>query len=151
MKKLLSIIILAGSISTSPAQTGVVADEQETSQKDTAQNLPEGERRLRRGIILLGSLCQCMAGVRDYNSAEAAVPQVMRLCEELQQWSQSFSNLPPLSEVEVQVYEDRYLPTIRKINQVIEAQADRLGAAEYYGSRNLPAALYRVAQIGQDS
>lgn len=150
MTKILSITILAGIIGTCPAQTGVVTDAAETSQKDTAQHLPEGERRLRRGLILLGSLCQCMAGVRDYNSAEAAVPQIMRLCEELQQWSQSFSNLPPLSEVEVQVYEDRYLPTIRKINQVMETQADRLGAAEYYGSRNLPAVLVRVAQIGQD-
>ncbi len=150
MKKLLSFIILVGISGTCLAQTGVVADTAETSQNDAAQNLPEGERRLRRGIILLGSLCQYMAGVRDHDSAEAAVPQIMRLCEELHQWSQSFSNLPPLSEVEVQMYEDRYLPAIRKINQVMEAQADRLGAAEYYGSRNLPAALVRVAQIGQD-
>ncbi|MBR5888740.1 MAG: hypothetical protein IKY92_01695 [Akkermansia sp.] len=91
-----------------------------------------------------------MAAISDYNSAEAAVPAIMRACEELQKWTQSFNSLPPASELEIQVLEDRYLPTIRKINHIIEAQADRLGAAEYYGSRNLPAALVRITQIGHN-
>ena len=67
----------------------------------------------------------------------------------MQQWSQAFNNLPPLSEPEVLLYEDRYLPTIRKINKYIRTQADRLAAAEYYGSINLPAALVKLAQISR--
>ena len=73
----------------------------------------------------------------------------MTLLEEMQAWSHSFNNLPPLSEVELLAYEERYLPTIRKINSILEAQAARIAAAEYYGSRNLPAVLVRFAQLGQ--
>ncbi|MBR2144264.1 MAG: hypothetical protein IJ956_01915 [Akkermansia sp.] len=53
-----------------------------------------------------------------------------------------------MSETETIVYEDRYLPIIRKINKIMQDQADRLAAAEYYGSQNLPAALIHVAQVG---
>ncbi len=137
------------------ACTGLaVAEIVETSTPGEAQpphgSLPESEARIRSGIILLGNLCQNMAAINDYNSAEAAVPGLMRLCEELKVWVQSFNSLAPLSELEAQVYEERYLPTIRKINNIIEAQAERLGAAEYYGSKNLPAALVRVAQVGHN-
>lgn len=111
--------------------------------------LPEGEQRLRSGIIMLGQICQCMAEIKDHDTAEAAVPRLMTLCEDMRRWSQSFSNLPPLSEPDVIAYEERYLGTIRKINNIIEAQAGRLAAAEYYGSRNLPAVLVRLALIGQ--
>ena len=89
-----------------------------------------------------------MATVQNHETAEAAVPQIMRLRDELQQWTRSFNNLPPLTEIEVQAYEERYLPTIRKINRIIETQADRIAAAEYYGSKNLAAALVHVAQVG---
>lgn len=149
--KLFVPTILASLLSAGAIATEVVSrDFNAQAPSSETVKLPEGELRLRRGIVLLGTLCQCMADVKSYDTAEAAVPQVMRLCEELQQWTQSFSNLPPLSELEAQVYEERYLPTIRKINHILEAQADRLGAAEYYGSRNLPAALVRIAQIGHN-
>lgn len=131
-----------------------VAEVVEVSAPEKEQNhpgsLPEGEARIRGGIILLGNLCQNMAAINDYNSAETAVPGIMRLCEELKLWMQSFNSLAPLTELEAQVYEERYLPTIRKINNIIEAQAERLGAAEYYGSKNLPAALVRLAQVGHN-
>ena len=110
--------------------------------------LPEGEKRLRQGIIIIGKLTQSMAEINNKETADAAVPQIMRLCEELRQWTQAFNNLPPLSETEAIVYEDRYLPIIRKINKIMQDQADRLAAAEYYGSQNLPAALIHVAQVG---
>ena len=110
--------------------------------------LPEGEKRLRQGIIIIGKLTQCMAEISNKETADAAVPQVMRLSEELRQWTQCFNNLPPLSEMETIVYEDRYLPIIRKINKVMQDQADRLAAAEYYGSKDLAAALIHTAQVG---
>ncbi len=131
-----------------PAQTQVVTTENESVQQAIAQ-LPESQQRIITGMLLLQQLYQSMAEVTDNDTAEAAVPKLMKLNEELRLWSQSFSNLPPLSEPEVAAYEERFLPAIRRINQAIEAQAGRIAAAEYYGSRNLPAALVRIAQIAQ--
>ncbi len=129
------------------AQSPVVTEEDKTLQNALAQ-LPEGQQRIVNGIILLQQLYQCMAEVTDNDTAEAAVPRLLKLNEELLRWTQSFANLPPLSEPEVAAYEERFLPAIRKINQAIEAQADRIAAAEYYGSQNLPAVLVRIARIG---
>lgn len=150
MKAYLNIILLAVAATSAPAFANVVAEQQATTAPEQAPALPEGEQRLRQGIIMLGNICQCMAEVKDHDSAEAAVPKLMALNEELRRWSQSFANLPPLSELDVIAYEERYLNTIRKINHIIEAQAGRLAAAEYYGSRNLPAVLVRLAQIAQN-
>ncbi len=130
------------------AQTQVVTGEDKSVQQAISQ-LPEGQQRIISGILLLQQLYQSMAEVVDNDTAEAAVPKLMKLNEELRLWSQSFANLPPLSEPEVAAYEERFLPAIRRINQAIEAQAGRIAAAEYYGSRNLPAALVRIAQIAQ--
>lgn len=130
------------------AQTQVVTEEDKSVQQAISQ-LPEGQQRLINGMLLLQKLYQSMAEVVDHDTAEAAVPKLMSLNEELRLWSQSFANLPPLSEPEVAAYEERFLPAIRRINQALEAQAGRIAAAEYYGSRNLPAALVRIAQIGQ--
>ena len=145
MKKLIFLLPFL-SASLVYAELSVVATPQPTAAPAPA--LPEGEQRLRNGIVLLGTLCQYMAAVQNHETAEAAVPQMMRLRDELQQWTRSFNNLPPLSEPEVLVYEERYLPIIRKINKLIQTQADRLGSAEYYGSRTLPAVLVRLAQVG---
>ncbi len=130
------------------AAANVVSDSPQPESNSQQPALPESEQRIRSGIVILGTLCQSMAAVQDYNTAEAAVPQIMRLRDELLQWTRSFNNLPPLAEHEEQVYEDRYLPMIRKINRILETQADRLAAAEYYGSRNLAAALVHMAQVG---
>lgn len=143
--RILSVIILAPACL---AQTQVVTGEDKSLQQAISQ-LPEGQQRLVNGMLLLQKLYQIMAEVTNNDTAEAAVPKLMKLNEELRSWSQSFTNLPPLSEPEVASYEERFLPTIRRINQAIEAQAGRIAAAEYYGSRNLPAALVRIAQIGQ--
>lgn len=146
--KLIPIILASVMIPMAAAQTQVVAEEEQAGVKAAIAKLPEGQQRIINGIILLQQLYQSMAEVTDGASAEAAVPKIMRLNEELRLWSQSFSNLPPLSEPELAAYEEQFLPTIRKINFAIEAQAGRIAAAEYYGSRNLPAALVRLAQTG---
>ncbi len=140
----LSVLVLA---SVCVTQAQVVAEKDKTAQNAIAQ-LPEGQQRLIGGIILLQKLHQCMAEITNNDTAEAAVPRLMQLNEELRLWSQSFTNLPPLSEPEVAAYEERFLPAIRKINQALEAQGARIAAAEYYGSHNLPAVLVRIAQIG---
>lgn len=144
----LTPIILAGVLaSVCAAQSPVVSDDSPATGADFSQ-LPEGQQRLIAGIMLLQKLYVCLAGITSNDTAEAAVPTLMQLNEQLRQWSGSFTNLPPLSEPEVLAYEDRFLPAIRKINHGIEAQAARIAAAEYYGSRNLPAALVRLARIG---
>ena len=146
MKNLLSLLLVPVCALTAPAEQ-VVPDTQ--AQAAAVQSsLPEGEMRLRNGIVILGALCQSMAKVQDNATAEAAAIQIMRLRDELQQWVRSFNNLPPLTELEAQAYQDRYLPTIRKINRLLETQAERIAAAEYYGSKNLAAALVHMAQVG---
>lgn len=140
------ISILAVALLSVPTWAEPVIEAGTNAQEEI--QLPEGEKRLRHGIMLLGALYQSMAEINNKSAAEAAVPRIMQISDELQQWTRAFNNLPPLSEPEVLVYEERYLPIIRKINKLIQTQADRLGSAEYYGSRNLPAALVRLAQIG---
>ena len=146
MKTVLYILPVLAFLSA-PANAEVV--DSATRSEAPQPVLPEGEQRIRSGIIILGKICQYMAEVKDHDTAEAAVPRLMALLEEMQVWAQSFNNLPPLSEVELLAYEERYLPTIHKINSILESQAARIAAAEYYGSRNLPAVLVRFAQLGQ--
>lgn len=121
---------------TSPAPTA-----------SAAQSLPLPEQRVREGLVLLNALHDTMAGICDNDTAEAAVAPLMRLHRALQEWTQSFTALPPLKEQEQQAYEERYLPIFQKLNSRIRTQGDRLAAAEYYGSKDLPAALMHLAII----
>lgn len=114
---------------------------------EPALSLPE--QRVRAGIILLGELEQVLARVNDHDSAEASVAPVMRLLEKLRYWAQSFTALPPLSAEERDLMENRYLPVIRKLNERLRSQGERLAAAEYYGSHKLPAALVHLALLNQ--
>lgn len=115
----------------------------------SAEMLSEGEQRLRAGIVILGNLHNILAGIQDNDSAENAVAPLMRLCSELNLWAQGFTALPPMTETEQAVCEDRYLPIIKKINYSIKSQGERLAAAEYYGSMNLPAVLVKLAILNQ--
>ena len=149
MKQIPYTLLLTAVLGLSSAQADVVKEAPQTPPEAGQQaGMAEGEQRLRSGIVMLGTLCQCMASIKDNDTAEAAVPQIMRLRDELQKWTQAFTNLPPLTDAEIQLYEERYIPTIRKINRILETQADRLAAAEYYGSKNLAAALVHIAQVG---
>lgn len=129
-------------IITTPATESPAADV-------SAKQLSEGEQRLRAGIVMLGNLHNILAGIQDNDSAENAVAPLMRLCGELNLWAQGFTALPPMTETEQVVCEDRYLPIIKKINYSIKSQGERLAAAEYYGSLNLPAALVKLAILNQ--
>lgn len=127
--------------------------QQPVSPKDSSvpaqPGLSLGESRIRAGIVLLGALHDTMARVLDKDSAEAAVPVIMRLSRELPAWGQGFAALPPLDEETQSSLEKRYLPIINQINERIQIQADRIAAAEFYGSENLPAALIKLVNSVQ--
>lgn len=134
----------------SPAQEAGQPPYREAPQPaGTSPGAPIGEARIRAGIVMLGMLHDTMAKVKDHDSAEAAVPSIMRLSNELQAWGHGFNNMPPLDEATQSDYEKKYLPIILKINDRIKAQGERLAAAEFYGSQNLPAALVRFVNALQ--
>ncbi len=126
-----------------PTDTATSAPTNQTEQ------LSEGEQRIRAGIVMLGNLHNILAGIQDNDTAEKAVAPLVRLCNELNLWAQSFTTLPPMNETEQAVCEDTYLPIIKKINYSIKVQGERLAAAEYYGSMNLPTVLVRLAILNQ--
>lgn len=113
------------------------------------ENLTPGEQRIRAGIVILGNLYNLLAGIQDNESAEKAVAPLMRLNHELNLWAQGFTTLPPMSETEQTLCEDTYLPIIKKINYSIRTQGERIAAAEYYGSMNLPTVLVKLAILNQ--
>lgn len=115
----------------------------------TDAKLDPGEARIRAGIVLQGILHDTLAGVKDKESAESATGAIMRLSREMQEWAQGFAALPPLDEETRGLYEEKYLPIIRQMNNRIKAQGERIAAAEFYGSQNLPAALVRLVQAMQ--
>lgn len=123
--------------------------ESSPAQDASQAELTPGEQRLQAGIVMLGNLYNLLSGIRDNESAEKAVAPLMRLSSELNLWAQGFTSLPPMTEDEQLVCEDRYLPIIRKINMSIKVQGERLASAEYYGSQNLPTALVRLAILNQ--
>lgn len=135
--------VLTGSVPTAPVSDAP------TEAPAAAPDLPLPEQRVRQGLILLTGLHDTMAGIHDEDTATAAVAPLMRLHRALQEWAQSFASLPPLTEQEQRAYEERYLPIFQKLNARIRTQGDRLAAAEYYGSRDLPAALMHLALINQ--
>lgn len=108
-----------------------------------------GEARIRAGIVLLGVLHDTLARIQNTESAEAAVPDIMKIARELQSWGQGFASLPPLDETTQSEYEKKYLPIINRINESIRIQAERVAAAEFYSSENLPAALIRLVNSVQ--
>ncbi len=106
--------------------------------------LSEAEQRIRVGIIMLARLHELMSGIKDEATAEAAVAPIMRASSEFLSWAQGFASLPPLDADTQRRYEQRYLPVIDELNTRIKIQGERLASAEFYGSKNLPAALVRL-------
>lgn len=143
--------LIAPSLLFCPLLAAAVAQEQPTppvSEEPPARTdlpaLPAEEEKIRSGIMLLAGLHDILAKIQDKESAENAVAPIMRLNGQLQAWGHSFSALPPLDDETRELYEQRYLPVIERLNNRIQAQADRLASAEFYGSRNLPAALIKL-------
>ena len=99
------------------------------------------ETHIRAGIVLLGMLCNTLAKVSDHESAQAAVPVIVRITRELHAWGQGTNALPPLSEELKEEYELRYLPAIRRLNDHLRVQGERLAASEYFGCQDLSTAL----------
>ena len=149
MKRGLFLIAPLCAFPLSAQETLVVPAAADVAAPTAADGLPLAEQRVRAGLILLYKLHDTLAGVHDHDTAEAAVAPLMRLHAALQEWAQSFTALPPLSEQEQQTYEDQYIPIFKKLNGRIRSQGERLAAAEYYGSRDLPAALIRLALLNQ--
>lgn len=130
-----------------------VIEEPQASTADTprqgTRELPQAEQLIRTGIMLQDRVRQILSGVNDADTAEAAVAPLMRTEAALQEWARSFNTLPPLSEEEQAAYEEAYIPIINRINNRIRVQGERLASAEYYGSRNLPAVLIRLALLNR--
>lgn len=151
---LLTAPLTPAATETAPAAAeSIVADTPAALVQDTqpaaAPELPQAEQLVRSGVLMLNQVQEILSNVRDQDSAEAAVAPLMRLHAKLQDWARAFAALPPLTEEEQRVYEERYLPIIEKLNNRIRTQGERLGSAEYYGSRNLPAVLIRLALLNQ--
>lgn len=135
-----------------PPAPAVVEDvPQQSARPDTPQEraLPQSEQLIRAGIVMLNQVQQILSGINNAETAEAAVAPLMRAEKSLQEWARMFNALPPLAEEEQNAYEEVYLPIINKLNNRIRVQGERLASAEYYGSRNLPAALIRLALINR--
>ena len=146
--------IVAGDTGTPPTSEQkeskeVITADAPPQETEQVENISPGEQRLRSGIVILGNLYNILAGIQDNASAEKAVAPLMRLHNELNLWAQGFTTLPPMNETEQTVCEDTYLPIIKKINYSIKAQGERLAAAEYYGSMNLPTVLVKLAILNQ--
>ena len=107
---------------------------------DRAPLAPE-ETHIRAGIVILGKLCNILAQVEDARSAQAAVPMIMGLSNELHAWGQKVPSLPLRSSDVVEAYERQYLPIIEKLNGYLRAQGERLAASNYYDTQDLATAL----------
>lgn len=110
------------------------------------QQAAPAENHIRAGIVILAKIHDELAKVQDRDSAEEAVPPLMRLGEQLTIWAKASATLPQLSDLERMEMEDKYMPVITRLNNRIKSQGERIAAAEFYGSRNLPAALVHIVQ-----
>lgn len=117
---------------------------QASASGDTEAQLSPVEQHLAKGIALLLKLEQVMASVDSPESAQKAVQPIGLITAELSKWPQGFLTLPPPDEEQRLEYEDRYLPVIRRINEQIKLQGERLASAQYYGSQQLAASLVRL-------
>ncbi|MDO4221980.1 MAG: hypothetical protein Q4C88_07660 [Akkermansia sp.] len=123
------------------ANTPAPAPQQAETQQPSA-----AEKHIRAGLLVLAKIHDELAKVQDRDTAEAAVPPLMRLGEELTLWAKATAAMQPLSDLERMEMEDRYMPVIKRLNNRIQSQGARIAAAEFYGSRNLPAALVHIVQ-----
>lgn len=120
-----------------------------TAPATATAEMPLTTQRAQEILVLLQYLQGTMAGINDADTAQAAVAPLMRTHAAIQEWARSCAALPPISAEEQRAAEERYLPRIKKLNNAIRTQGERLAAAEYYGSRDLLAALMHLAILNQ--
>lgn len=138
--------------SLSSAQEGALLLQPAATTAQPAAAAPEqplATQRAQEILVLLQYLQNTMAGINDADTAQAAVAPLMRTHAAIQEWARSCTALHPLSAEEQRAVEERYLPRIKKLNNAIRTQGERLAAAEYYGSRDLLAALMHLAILNQ--
>ena len=116
------------------------------AQQEEARAISPAENHSRAGIVITAKVLDVLSKIQDRDTAEAAVAPLMRLGEELTLWAKAAATLPQLSDLERMEMEDRYMPVIKRVNDRIKSQGERIAAAEFYGSRNLPAALVHIVQ-----
>ena len=116
------------------------------AQQEEARAISPAENHIRAGIVITAKVLDVLSKIQDRDTAEAAVAPLMRLGEELTLWAKATATLPQLSDLERMEMEDRYMPVIKRVNDRIKSQGERIAAAEFYGSRNLPAALVHIVQ-----
>ena len=134
-------LALAAASAAEPAPTPALP-----AQHEEARAISPAENHIRAGIVITAKVLDVLSKIQDRDTAEAAVAPLMRLGEELSLWAKATATLPQLSDLERMELEDRYMPVIKRVNDRIKSQGDRIAAAEFYGSRNLPAALVHIVQ-----
>ncbi len=127
--------------------TGQQAGTSSPEVREEEATLPPEEKHIRTGIILLAKLYKTLTGVEDGTSAQAAVPIIVELTREMQEWGQMVPTLPLRDQEVIDAYELKYMPVIRKINDYLRVQGERLAAANYYESRDLLDALLALYSI----
>ena len=133
----LALAATAAELAPTPAQP---------AQQEEARAISPAESHIRAGIVITAKVLDVLSKIQDRDTAEAAVAPLMRLGEELTLWAKAAATLPQLSDLERMEMEDRYLPVVKRVNDRIKSQGERIAAAEFYGSRNLPAALVHIVQ-----
>ena len=118
--------------------------------KFTGEKLPlsPAEAHLRTGVVMLAKLYKCLADVKDSQTAQSAVPEVVQVTRDLQTWIQTLYSMKQNTE-EQEAIERVYVPIIEKLNSYIEVQGERLSAANYYGSQDLATALTALYVMAQ--
>ena len=134
-------LALAASAAAEPAPAPA-----QPAQQEEARAISPAENHIRAGIVITAKVLDVLSKIQDRDTAEAAVAPLMRLGEELTLWAKATATLPQLSDLERMEMEDRYMPVIKRVNDRIKSQGERIATAEFYGSRNLPAALVHIVQ-----
>ncbi|MCQ2367369.1 MAG: hypothetical protein MJ056_09465 [Akkermansia sp.] len=139
-------IILPLALAATAAEPAPPQPAAQPAQQEEARAISPAESHIRAGIVITAKVLDILSKIQDRDTAEAAVAPLMRLGEELTLWAKATATLPQLSDLERMEMEDRYMPVIKRVNDRIKSQGERIAAAEFYGSRNLPAALVHIVQ-----
>lgn len=146
MKTAPAIILPLALAAANAAEPAPAQPPAQPAQQVEARAISPAESHIRAGIVITAKVLDVLSKIQDRDTAEAAVAPLMRLGEELTLWAKATATLPQLSDLERMELEDRYMPVVKRVNDRIKSQGERIAAAEFYGSRNLPAALVHIVQ-----